>query len=151
MKRIGYSVGIKPFLIVALTGGIVLSFWAVLSYLEEGALYLLVAIVLPLFLFCTLGLWYTFKFRLIITDDYIERQGLLKPTKLYFEKIRQVCLYENVMILKGGGAKIRITSDLQDQREVMSHLIQVLSGYSNIKMRGTIKATEIANTENHSL
>jgi hypothetical protein len=151
MKRIGYSVGVKTFLIVALTGGILLSLWAGFSYIEEGELYLLIAVVLPLFLFCAIGLWYTFKFRLLVTNDYIEHKGLFKPTKLHFEKVRQVYLYENEMIIKGGGAKIRITSDLQDQREVISQLIQVISGYSNIEIKGDKKAIEIANAENHGL
>lgn len=133
MKTIGYSVGIKVFLIVALTAGILLSCWAGLSYIEEAEFYHLIAIVLPLFLFCSIGLLYTFKFRLIITDEYIEHQGLLKPTKLYFENIRQVYLYENEMILKGEGAKIKISSDLQNQSEVINHLLQVLSGHPNIK------------------
>lgn len=144
MKTIGYTVGIKAFLIVALTAGIFLSCWAGLSYIEEAEFYRLTAIVLPLFLFCFIGLWYTFKFKLIITDDFIEHQGLLQPTKLYFEKVRQVYLYENEMILKGEGAKIKITSDLQNQSGVIIHLLQVLNGYPNIEMKGNKKAMEAA-------
>ncbi|MCX2741579.1 hypothetical protein [Pontibacter anaerobius] len=151
MKTIGYSVGIKVFLIVALTAGILLSFWAGLYYIEEGELYLLIAVVLPLFLFCTIGLWYTFKFRLLITEEFIEQQGLLNPTKLYFEQVRHLYLYENEMILKGGGAKIRITSDLQNQREVINHLLQVLNGNPNIELNGDKKAIEAANVKKQIL
>lgn len=143
-KRIGYSVGFKYFVVVATIAGMVLSVFAGFSYIEDGELYHLVVLVIPFFLFCAMGLWYAFKFKLIITNDYIEQEGLLRPTKLYFDRVSVIYLYGGSMALKGQGGKINITSDLQDQKKVMNHLLQVLKGRPNVEMKGYNRAIAAA-------
>lgn len=151
IKQIGFSVVAKLFLIVAQTAGIFLSYWASLAYIEDGELYHLIVLVLPIFLFSAIGLWYTFKFRLILTDNYIENKGLLRTTKLYYDKVSHVYLYDNEMVLKGGGKKIRITSDLQDQKVVINQLLQVLSDKPKIEIKGDKKTIEAFKAKKQSL
>lgn len=142
IRESGYSTGIKLFLTTVLIAGLFLSFWACISYIQTDRLYHLIVVVLPLFLFCIIGLWHTYKFKLIVTNKLIESKGLFKSKILYFDTIQQVYLYENEMILKGGRVKIRVTSDLQHQKETISYLISILKNHTGVKVSGDKKIVD---------
>lgn len=135
MIEVSYKPAIKIFVMIILILGIYLSYYVGVGFFENGKLYHIAIISFPILAFCVWGLFYLFRFKIVVTESYVESHGL-STKKIEYSKVDHIYLYENEFIIRAKKSRIKITSDLKRQKEVINFITSKLKGNEEIKVTG---------------
>lgn len=131
----GQSLGWKLFSIIGAIGFLILGVYSIIHDFIEGSQNRILYRGLPSILLAAYMLWSSFIYRMILTDEYIERISI-RSAKIYFREIKEIQLYEGKAVLKSENAKITITIDIKNYKDIISSVTQKLLDYPHVKVSG---------------